>query len=105
MEKPLVGVRCLAPVLLSVSRVKLSGRAGRVPLFAPDVVTAIDQSKRTLMASGLDVDGDGILGRRRRIRRVVHYEQPEAETLDDRRNTAGLLVELRHRTREIGGAE
>ncbi len=44
-------------------------------------------------------------GRRQRIRRVVHYEQPEAETLEVRRNTAGLLVELRHRTRGIGGTE
>ncbi len=106
MEEPLVGVRWLAPVLLSVllssgppsaggdegsasarplgleleleaprpdervrlpvPLVKVSGRAGRVPLFASDVVIAIDQSKRTLMASGLDVDGDGILGRSRR---------------------------------------
>ena len=192
MEKPLVGVRWLAPVLLSVllssgppsaggdegsasarplgleleleaprpdervrlpvPLVKVSGRAGvgapewaqvaveRIRLVergeGTDISRALGTAEEMLEAAApvegpdparailLFSDGrfDGFVplargenilevralladGRSQRIRRVVHYEQPEAETLEDRRNTAGLLVELRHRTREIGGTE
>lgn len=54
-----------ARIRLEVPLAMVSGRAGRAPLFASDVVIAIDQSRSTLLASGLDVDRDGVLGRSR----------------------------------------
>ena len=45
--------------------VEVSGRAGMLPFFASDVVVVIDHSTLALIASGIDVDEDGIVGRTR----------------------------------------
>ena len=39
---------------------------GEQPFFASDVVLAIDQSTLALLSSGIDVDGDGVVGRNKR---------------------------------------
>ena len=52
-------IRRLVPLTL------LEGRIVRPLLFDSDVVIAIDQSNSALLASGLDVDGDGTLGKSR----------------------------------------
>ena len=52
-------IRRLVPLAL------LQGRIGRLLLFDSDVVIAIDQSNSTLLASGLDIDGDGKVGKTR----------------------------------------
>jgi hypothetical protein len=44
---------------------EVSGRAGTLPFFASDVVIAIDNSTLALVASGVDVDEDGDVGRNR----------------------------------------
>jgi hypothetical protein len=43
--------------------VEVSGRAGTLPFFASDVVLLIDNSTLAVLASGIDVDGDGVVGR------------------------------------------
>lgn len=43
--------------------IEMSGRAGKVPFFASDIVLAIDQSSDAFLASGMDVDRDGVVGR------------------------------------------
>jgi hypothetical protein len=48
-----------------VAFIEVSGRAGTVPFFASDVVLAVDQSTVALLASGVDVDEDGVVGRNR----------------------------------------
>jgi hypothetical protein len=40
-----------------------------------------------------------------RSQRVVHYEPPEAETPDSRREAEGVLLELRRRAREVDGSQ
>jgi len=45
--------------------VEVSGRAGSLPFFASDVVIVIDHSTLALVASGIDVDEDGEVGRNR----------------------------------------
>lgn len=45
--------------------VEVSGRVGGAALFAADLVLAIDRSASAQLASGLDVDGDGVVGRTR----------------------------------------
>jgi len=52
-------IRRLVPLAL------LHGRIGGLLLFDSDVVLAIDQSNSALLASGLDVDGDGKIGKTR----------------------------------------
>jgi hypothetical protein len=52
-------IRRLVPLAL------VKGRVGWLELFDSDVVLAIDQSNSALLASGLDVDGDGNVGRTR----------------------------------------
>ena len=44
---------------------ELSGRAGTLPFFGSDVVIVIDHSTLALVASGIDVDKDGVVGRNR----------------------------------------
>ncbi len=46
--------------------VEVSGRAGTLPFFASDVVILIDHSTLAVLASGIDVDADGVVGRNRR---------------------------------------
>jgi hypothetical protein len=45
--------------------VEVRGRAGTLPFFASDVVLLIDHSTLAAVASGIDVDGDGVVGRNR----------------------------------------
>ena len=45
--------------------VEVSGRAGTLPFFASDVVLLIDHSTLAVLASGIDVDADGVVGRNR----------------------------------------
>jgi hypothetical protein len=45
--------------------VEVSGRAGTLPFFASDVVILIDHSTLAVLASGIDVDEDGVVGRNR----------------------------------------
>jgi hypothetical protein len=45
--------------------VEVRGRAGTLPFFASDVVLLIDHSTLAAVASGVDVDGDGVVGRNR----------------------------------------
>jgi hypothetical protein len=47
------------------SRVEVSGRAGTLPFVASDVVLLIDHSTLGAVASGIDVDQDGVVGRTR----------------------------------------
>lgn len=53
------------PVRQPVSSVEASGRAGTLPFVASDVVLLIDHSTLALLASGIDVDADGVVGRNR----------------------------------------
>jgi hypothetical protein len=48
-----------------VPRVRVSGRAGSLPFFESDVVLLIDHSTLAALASGIDIDGDGVTGRNR----------------------------------------
>lgn len=52
-----------AEIRNSAALVEVSGRVGRDWLMRTDVVIAIDLSNSALLASGVDVDGDGRLGR------------------------------------------
>lgn len=61
LDHPAPGER-LAP---STPFVRVSGRAGSIPFFGADVVIALDRSTSALLASGLDVDGDEVVGRSR----------------------------------------
>jgi hypothetical protein len=45
--------------------IEVSGRAGTLPFFASDVVLLIDHSTLAVLASGIDVDADGVVGRNR----------------------------------------
>jgi hypothetical protein len=47
----------------SLPFVTVSGRAGTLPVVESDVVLLLDQSTMGLVASGIDVDGDGVVGR------------------------------------------
>jgi hypothetical protein len=49
----------------SAPLVEVSGRAGTLPFFASDVAILIDQSTLAAVASGIDVDQDGVVGRNR----------------------------------------
>ncbi len=44
---------------------EVSGHAGTQPFFASDVVVLIDHSTVAALASGIDVDADGVVGRNR----------------------------------------
>jgi hypothetical protein len=61
VEAPASGER----VRLLVPLAEVRGRAGRATFSASDVVVAVDASTSSLLASGLDVDGDGSAGRSR----------------------------------------
>ncbi len=53
--------------------IEVSGRAGALPFFASDVVVVIDHSTLALLASGIDVDEDGVVGRTRNWVRETKY--------------------------------
>ena len=61
LDRPVSDQHIREPVPL----VEVSGRAGTLPFFASDVVVAIDNSTLSLVASGIDVDQDGVVGRNR----------------------------------------
>jgi hypothetical protein len=102
-------------VRLSAPFVEVSGRAGRTELFGFDVVVVLDLSSSALLASGLDVDRDGVRGETKRWARdgggwarpsrswttdpddtIVQAELIGARALIDglapRRNRVGLLT-------------
>jgi len=56
-----------------VPNVEVSGRAGTLPFVASDVVLLIDHSTLAALASGIDVDRDGVVGR---TRSSVRYWDP-----------------------------
>jgi hypothetical protein len=56
-----------APVRNSAGLVEVTGRVGRDWLLAADVVFAIDVSNSTLLASGVDIDRDGVVARTHRF--------------------------------------
>jgi hypothetical protein len=59
LDRPVSDQRIRQPTI------EVSGRAGTLPFFASDVVIAIDNSTLGLVASGIDVDEDGDVGRNR----------------------------------------
>jgi len=61
LDRPLQDQQIRQPTPL----MEVSGRAGTLPFFASDVVIAIDNSTLGLVASGVDVDEDGDVGRNR----------------------------------------
>ncbi|MBW2398318.1 MAG: VWA domain-containing protein [Deltaproteobacteria bacterium] len=61
LDRPVSDQHIRAPAPL----VEVSGRAGTLPFFASDVVLLIDHSTLALLASGIDVDRDGVVGRTR----------------------------------------
>ena len=61
LDRPLQDQQIRQPTPL----MEVSGRAGTLPFFASDVVIAIDNSTLALVASGVDVDEDGEVGRNR----------------------------------------
>ena len=61
LDRPAVDEHIRQPVPF----VEVSGRAGTLPFFASDVVLVIDYSTLALVASGIDVDEDGVVGRNR----------------------------------------
>ncbi len=90
-------IRRLVPLTL------LKGRFGSPLLFDSDVVIAIDQSNSALLASGLDVDGDGTLGRSRPwARNGGGYGEPHRLWTSDHGDTV-LAAELAVANALIGG--
>lgn len=102
-------------VRLPVPILEVRGRVGAAELYGADVVLAIDLSQTAFLASGIDVDRDGILGvthdwakdekllRRLGHRRRMWTSDPgdtvfEAETLAAR----SILGGLAHRSNRIG---
>jgi hypothetical protein len=61
LDRPVSGQRIRGPA----PRVQVSGRLGTLPFFASDVVILIDHSTLAALASGIDVDEDGVVGRNR----------------------------------------
>jgi hypothetical protein len=53
----------------SLPLIELRGRIGRGPRGGHDVVIAIDQSQSSLLPTGLDLDGDGVIGTLKRGQR------------------------------------
>jgi hypothetical protein len=68
LDRPVLDQHIRGPAPL----VDVSGRAGTLPFFASDVVLLIDHSTLAAVASGIDVDGDGVVGRTRSS--VTHWE-------------------------------
>jgi hypothetical protein len=62
LDSPTPGQR----VTGSVPLVEVSGRAAAPELYEADIVIAIDASNSTLLAAGVDVDRDGVVGKTRR---------------------------------------
>ncbi len=59
LDRPAVDEHIRQPYPL----IEVSGRAGTLPFFASDVVLLIDHSTLAVLASGIDVDADGVVGR------------------------------------------
>jgi hypothetical protein len=103
LELELAAPRSGERVRLLVPLVEVRGRAGRAPLFDSDVVLAIDQSNSTLLASGLDVDGDGRVGRTRRwAKDGGGYGEPPRSWTSDPGDTV-LAAELATTRALVGG--
>jgi len=60
------------PIRPAEPRVEVSGRTGDLPFFGSDVVILFDHSTLAAVASGMDVDKDGEIGRTRSS--VTHWE-------------------------------
>ncbi len=67
LDLQVVSPRPGASVRNSAGLVEVTGRVGRDWLLSADVVLALDLSNSALLASGIDLDGDGVLGRTRRF--------------------------------------
>jgi hypothetical protein len=67
LDLQLVSPRPGAPIRNSAGLVEVTGRVGRDWLLGADVVVALDLSNSSLLASGMDVDGDGVVGETRRF--------------------------------------
>jgi hypothetical protein len=90
-------IRRLVPLAL------VQGRVSRPELFDSDVVIAVDQSNSALLASGLDVDGDGSVGRTRSwARNGGGYGKPHRGWTSDHLDTV-LAAELSAAGALIGG--
>jgi hypothetical protein len=61
LDRPVSGQQIRGPD----PRIQVSGRLGTLPFFASDVVILIDHSTLAMLASGIDVDKDGVVGRNR----------------------------------------
>jgi Mg-chelatase subunit ChlD len=62
LDLQLVSPRGGAEVRNSAALVEVTGRVGRDWLLGADVVLALDLSNSTLLASGIDLDADGVVG-------------------------------------------
>jgi len=92
-----VHIRRLVPLAL------VKGRVRGPELFDSDVVIAIDQSNSALLASGLDVDGDGFVGHTRRwAKNGGGYGKPHRGWTSDHGDTV-LDAELSAANALIGG--
>lgn len=81
-------VRRIVPLAL------LRGRVGGMRIVDADVVVAIDQSSSALLASAIDVDGDGTVGKTRFwARDGGGYGEPHRQWTSDRGDTV-LAAEL-----------
>ncbi len=90
-------IRRLVPLAL------VKGRVSSPELFDSDVVIAIDQSNSALLASGLDVDGDGLVGRTRSwAKHGGGYGKPHRGWTSDHGDTV-LAAELSAVGALIGG--
>ena len=89
LDSPAPGQR----VRLSLPAVKVSGRAAGADLYASDIVIAIDVSNSALLASGVDVDGDGAVGTTRRwAKRGGGRGRPHREWTTHRRHDHPLKL-------------
>jgi hypothetical protein len=71
LDRPVSDAQVRGPA----ARVEVSGRAGTFPFYASDVVLLVDHSTLGAIASGSDVDDDGVVGR---TRSSVKYFDPLA---------------------------